>query len=200
MASPAPAPALSAEVDAQIASLRPRDVAVGVLTYNNASTVKTVATAAALGIEKHVAGASAAFVNADAGSSDGTADALSAAGLPVVSVPYAAPPDERVTVPFHGVPGRGTALRTTFEVARRLEARVLVLLEADVQSITEEWMARLVGPVLEEHADYVSPVYARHRYDSTIPTLLLAPLVSRHAPARRLSGVAHSPQRLRQRR
>jgi len=177
MASPAPAPPLSAEVEAQIESLRPRDIAIGVLTYNNTSTVKTVAAAAALGIEKHFVGASAAFVNADAASSDGTAEVLTAAGLPVVSVPYAAPPDERVTVPFHGVPGRGTGLRTTFEVARRLEARVLVLLEADVQSITEEWMSRLAGPVLDEHADYVSPVYARHRYDSTIPSLLLAPLV-----------------------
>jgi glucosylglycerate synthase len=177
MAQPAPAPELSAEIDEQIARLRPRDVAVGILTYNDATTVKTVATVAAQGIEKHFPGASAVFVNADAGSSDGTSQVLAAAGLPVVSVEYPAPPDERVTVPFHGIPGRGAALRTTFEVARRLGVQVLVLLEADLQSMTDDWMARLAGPVLEEHADYVSPVYARHRYDSTIPTLLVAPLV-----------------------
>ncbi|MGH7278768.1 MAG: glycosyltransferase [Candidatus Rokuibacteriota bacterium] len=167
----------SAEVDEQVAALGPRDIAVALLTYNNAETVKNVIATAALGLERHFPGATAAVINADAGSSDGTRELLAEAGLPAIRIQHMAPPDERVTVPFHGVPGRSAALRATFDVAHRLGARVLVVLEADLTSMTDEWMARLAGPVLEKQADFVSPVYARHRYEGTIPSLLMSPLV-----------------------
>src|SRR6266508_4617620 len=51
---------------------------------------------------------------------------------------------------FRGVPGRGEALRTILGVAHRLGARVLVLLEADVTTITDEWPERLARPILGE--------------------------------------------------
>jgi hypothetical protein len=172
----APLP-LATSLDERVAALRPRDVVVGLLTYNNAGTVAHVAGSAVLGVEKHFPGATAALVNADAGSTDGTPDVVTAAGLPAFRLAHETPPDERVTVPFHGVPGRGSALRATFEVAHRLGARVLVVLEADVTSVTDDWVRRLAAPVLDEHADFVSPIYARHRYEATISTLLMAPLV-----------------------
>src|SRR2546427_4552427 len=56
------------------------EVAVALLTYNNAETVKTVAAAAAAGLAQHFPGVRAVLVNADAGSSDGTPDLLEAAG------------------------------------------------------------------------------------------------------------------------
>src|SRR2546427_12065877 len=50
-------------------------------------------------------------------------------------------------------------------------------LEADVTSAADEWLERLLRPVLEQKADLVVPVYARHRYDGTLTNLVLAPLV-----------------------
>jgi hypothetical protein len=173
----APVEELNEAVEAQIARMRPRDIAVGVLTYNNADTIKIVAEAAVLGLEASVPGTPAAFIDADAGSSDGTPELLMDAGLATVVVRREAPVGERLTPPFHGVPGRGTALHATFSAAHRLGARALVLLEADVTSITADWIARLARPVLEEKADLVTPAYVRHRYDGTITNLLLAPLV-----------------------
>jgi len=64
-----------------------------------------------------------------------------------------------------------------FDVAQRLGARALVLLEADVVSIIPEWLERLAGPVLDGKADFVAPAYARHRWEGTISRLLLSPLV-----------------------
>ena len=55
------------------------DVAVVLLTYNNAETVKTVAAAAAAGLAQHFPGVGATLINADAGSSDGTPELLEAA-------------------------------------------------------------------------------------------------------------------------
>lgn len=153
------------------------DVAVALLTYNNAETVKTVAAAAAAGLAQHAPGARAVLVNADAGSSDGTPELLETAGLPVVTARYEPPAGERAAVPFHGVPGRGEGLRAAFVAAQRLGARACVVLEADVVSITPDWMLGLAVPVLAGKADFVGPAYARHRWEGTITRLLLAPLV-----------------------
>ena len=152
-------------------------VAVALLTYNNAQTVKTVAAAAAAGLAQHFPGVRAALVNADAGSSDGTPDLLEAAGLPVVVARYEPPAGERAAVPFHGVPGRGEGLRAAFAAARELKARACVVLEADVASVAPDWIRDLAGPILGDKADFVGPAYARHRWEGTITRLLLAPLV-----------------------
>src|SRR5256886_15267049 len=169
--------AVPPDVERELEGVAPCEIAVGVLTYNNATTVSAVAAVVRAGLERHFASASTVLINADAGSGDGTPDLLVAAGLPLVRVRHATPFAQRLAVPFHGVPGRGAALRLTFAVARRLGARGLVLLEADVTSAADEWLERLLRPVLEQKADLVVPVYARHRYDRTITNLVLAPLV-----------------------
>ena len=153
------------------------DIAVGVLTYNNADTIKSVLAAAARGLALHFPDASAALIDADAGSSDGTRELVAAAGLPTVVTRHETPAREQVTVPFHGVPGRGAGLRATFDAAHRLGARALIVLEADAITTSPEWIERLARPILEDKADFVTPLYARRRYDGTITKLLLSPLI-----------------------
>jgi hypothetical protein len=129
------------------------------------------------GLERHFAGVSATLVNVDAGSSDGTPELVAAAGLPVLLLQNDAPITERSVVPFHGVPGRSAGLRLACERAQRLGARAVVVLEADVTSVSDEWLARLAGPLAQDKTDLVVPAYARHRYDGTITNLILAPLI-----------------------
>jgi hypothetical protein len=156
--------------------LAPVDLAVGFLTYNHAETLGGLLETAAAGIARFP-DRRAALLVADAGSSDATRERAAAATVPCVAVEHEAPAGERVAVPFHGVPGRGAALRAAFTVAQRLRARALVLIEADAVSATPEWIERLARPLLEEKADFVSAAYARHRYEGTISRLVLAPLV-----------------------
>ncbi len=171
------APTPPSEIDRQLAALGPREIVVGLPTYNNAATVATVAAVVRAGLAAHFPDAPAALVNIDGGSADGTPELLADAGVPVALARHDAPIGERATIPFHGLPGRDAALRLAFDAARRLKARVLVALEADVTSISAEWIERLVRPVWEDKADLVVPCYARHRYEGTITNLLLAPLV-----------------------
>ena len=178
MSAVAVGPELPSDVDRQLEGLPAAELAVGVLTYNNAATVPAVMDAVRKGLEKHFAAAIAVLINADAGSSDATVDRLAEAGLPLVRAHHEAPAAQLGAVPFHGVPGRGAAMRLAVTVARRLGVRALLVLEADVTSITGEWLERLARPVLEQGADLVMPVHARHRYDGTITNLVLAPLVS----------------------
>src|SRR5262249_60627140 len=129
------------------------------------------------GREKHFTGARAVLINADAGSSDATVGRLADSGLPFVRARHEAPAAQLGAVPFHGVPGRGAALRLAVAVARRLGARALLVLEADVTSVTGDWLQPPLRPLLGGGADLVLPIHARHRYDGTITNLVLAPLV-----------------------
>lgn len=156
--------------------LAPVDLAVGLLTFNNAETIDGVLAVVAGGLER-LPGVRAALIVADSGSSDDTRERAAASAIPSVVVEHEAPAGERVAVPFHGVPGRGAALRAAFTVAQRLRARALVLLEADAVSATPAWIERLAGPLLEDKADFVTAAYARHRYEGTISRLVLGPLV-----------------------
>jgi hypothetical protein len=153
------------------------DIAIAVLTYNNAETVKSVVTTAADGLARHFPDLRATLLCADAGSADGTPQLAQSPGLPVVAVSYEPPRGERVAVPFHGVPGRGEGLRAVFTTARDLHVRALIVLEADVVSITPDWIGELARPILGDKADFLCPAYARHRWEGTVTRLMLAPLL-----------------------
>jgi hypothetical protein len=167
----------AASLDEQIARIGKADVVVALLTYNNADTLPGVLATAARGVAESLPDASVAFVDADGGSSDATREMLTAAAVPTVVTTHEAPIGERMAVPFHGVPGRGRALRAALGAAQRLSPRVVLVLEADVVSIAPAWVERLAMPVWEQKADFVAPAYARHRFDGTITNLLIAPLV-----------------------
>jgi hypothetical protein len=166
-----------APLDDQLAVVGLPDVALCLLTYNHAATAPAVAEVARDALARHFPGTSPVLINADAGSSDRTPELLRAVGLPTVLARHDAPMTERAAVPFHGVPGRGAALRLVLQAAHRLRARAVVMLEADVSTVTDEWIVGLLRPIWDEKADFVIPAYARHRYDGTITNLLLAPLV-----------------------
>jgi glucosylglycerate synthase len=164
-------------LDEQVARAGACELAVVFLTYNNAETLPAVLDAATRGVRDQFPAAGVVFIGADAGSSDGTPELIAASAIPSVLVSHDAPLGERVAVPFHGVPGRGAALRAALGAANRLGARAVVILEADLASLAPEWIARLTTPVWEQKADFVAAAYARHRFDGTITNLLVAPLV-----------------------
>ena len=86
---------------------------------------------------------------------------------------------ERVSLTYpeiDGVGGKGAALRTIFEIAAALEVQALVVVDSDLRSIVPEWIELLSGPILKGGYDYVSPLYARYKYDGTITNTVTYPL------------------------
>src|SRR6185503_15400345 len=57
-----------------------------------------------------------------------------------------------------------------------LGARACAVVDADLRSITPEWVQLLIGPILEQDYDYVAPFYLRHKYDGTITNNIVYPL------------------------
>ncbi len=75
---------------------------------------------------------------------------------------------ERIISIYRGLPGKGTAVRAVFEAANILQAKVTLLFDSDLRSITPDWVKSMVDSILGDGVDYVTPYYTRYKYDGTI--------------------------------
>ncbi|HUQ42395.1 MAG TPA: cell wall biosynthesis glycosyltransferase [Candidatus Limnocylindrales bacterium] len=158
--------ALDDQMREGIARVRRADLLVGIPSFRNAGTIGHVASTAAKGLREHFGDSRVVLVNADGGSEDGTRERVieSAGDLPVISGRYVGPP------------GKGSAFRAIFETAVALDVRACAVVDSDLRSITPMWIGRLIGPVVRAEADYVTPLYARHKHDGTITNSIAYPL------------------------
>ncbi len=155
------------------------DIVVGIPSFNNARTIGHVVRAAQAGLNRYFPQHTAAIVNSDGGSTDGTQDAVLSAklddsNLMLLSTPLHAV--HRLTIPYHGIPGKGSAFRMIFEIAKALEAKACVVVDSDLRSITPEWIDLLARPALYVGYDFVAPYYHRHKYDGTITNSIVYPM------------------------
>ena len=67
-------------------------------------------------------------------------------------------------------------MRALFEVARELKVKAMVMVDSDLRSIVPEWVELLAGPILKGGYDFVTPLYARYKYDGTITNNIAYPL------------------------
>ena len=156
------------------------DILVGVPTLNNASTVVDVVRMAQRGIAKYFPRARALIFNADSGSDDGTPALVRDATTDDTGTVSASRPlrtTNRITTPYHGLPGKSSAMRVIFAVADLLSADAVVTLDPNVTSVTPEWIPALAGPVRDGNADLVAPRYPRTATDGPLVTQLVRPLV-----------------------
>jgi len=156
------------------------DILVGLPTLNNAATVVDVVRSAQRGIAKYFPRARALIFNADSGSDDGTPALVRDATTDDTGTVSASRPlrtTNRITTPYHGLPGKGSAMRMIFAVADLLSADAVVTLDPNVTSVTPDWIPALAGPVRDGHADLVAPRYPRTAADGPLVTQLVRPLV-----------------------
>ncbi len=169
---------LTPETELLVEQVQSADILVGIPSFNNAATVGHVVRAVAAGLAKYFHGYRAVLVNADGGSTDNTPSivAHTMVDMEPLFISDRQSSLHRIVTPYHGIPGKGSAFRTIFEVARRLHVTACAVVDSDVRSITPEWMELLLHPILKEGYDYVAPYYRRHKYDGTITNSIAYPL------------------------
>ncbi len=160
-------------------AIREAEIVIGIPSYNNVRTIGHVVRAAQAGIAKYFPQFNAVIVNSDGGSTDGTREAVLSASvdfsrLLMISTPLTVV--QRVSFPYHGTPGKGSAFRLVFNMARLLGAKACAVVDADLRSITPEWIDLLLRPILHAEYDFVAPYYHRHKYDGTITNSIVYPL------------------------
>ncbi len=144
------------------------DIVIGLPTYKNSRTIGNVMMALANGVQRHYPDCSAMIVISDGGSTDDTIDIARATVLPSQTASLIAP--------YAGVTGKGSAIRAVLEIADRVNAKACAIVDADVRSITPDWIERLIGPVMADQADFISPLYTRDRHEVTINDMIAYPL------------------------
>ncbi len=143
------------------------EIVVGIPSYNEADAIAFPTEQAALGLTRFFPDRKGVIVNCDNASTDGTKEAFFNA--PCVGVPrmYVSTPP--------GVKGKGNNFRNLFRLVTELGAQAVVVVDADLKSITPKWIKNLGEPLFEDFG-FVAPLYLRHKYDGTITNNIAYPL------------------------
>jgi glucosylglycerate synthase len=168
------------DVEQRLAEIGAADLVIGVFSYEQAQarTIVPVLQGAEKGVRAHFPEARGVVVHAYPGSSDGTPEAAAGAlaELPVCSLPYGE------AAATHGVPSRARmpgadqAFRLLCLAARRVDARAVLLLRAELRELPEDSVGRLLRPVWDDELDLVTPLFTRPVLDGTLTSCLLYPL------------------------
>jgi hypothetical protein len=157
------------------------DVLVGVPTLNNAATIRGVVKAVHRAFSRYFPRDRTVLINSDGGSDDGTPSLVRNASpdddTETLTVSHSLRTVHRISTPYHGVPGKGNALRQIMTAAELTQARAVAVLDPDVTGLTAEGIAALIRPVRDQQYDYVAPVYERHPLDGPLVTQLVRPLM-----------------------
>ncbi len=143
------------------------DIVVGIPSYNEADSIAHVVRMVDLGLKTYFPDKKSIIVNVDNHSPDGTRAAF-------LGVETEA--EKKYITTGDGVLGKGNNFLNLFEFTRSVHGINVIVVDADLKSITKEWIERLGRPLFEGY-DYVTPAYSRHQFDATITNHICYPLL-----------------------
>jgi glycosyltransferase involved in cell wall biosynthesis len=136
------------------------DIVIGIPCFNNDKTIAHVVHTVENGLNLHYPEHRCVVFMADGGSVDDSREE----GEELERSPWI----ERIISIYRGIPGKGSAVRAIFEAANMLGAKVTLLFDSDLRSITTDWIKSMVDAILNDGVDFVTPYYTRYKYDGTI--------------------------------
>jgi len=143
------------------------DIIVGIPSYNEAPLISYPTEMASKGLIQFFGDKNSVIINCDNNSSDGTGEAFMNVRTEVPKIYISTPPDVR---------GKGNNLKNLFQKSCELGAKAIVVVDADLRSITPRWIKNLGEPLFEDFG-FVAPIYVRHKCDGTITNNIAYPLI-----------------------
>lgn len=147
--------------------IREAEIIVGIPSYNEADGIAYPTKIASEGLVEYFPDKKSVIINVDNCSPDGTKDVFLTTPTLVPKIYISTP---------KGVKGKGNNLRNLFEAVVELQAEAAVIVDADLKSITPQWIQYLGEPLFTGF-NYVSPIYVRHKYDGSITNHIAYPLL-----------------------
>jgi glycosyltransferase involved in cell wall biosynthesis len=146
--------------------IKKAELVVAIPSYNEADSISFPTQQSALGLSKYFPQTNCVIINCDNDSPDNTKQVFLDTQVQVPKIYISTPP---------GVKGKGNNFKNLFQKVAELEAKAVVVVDADLKSITPEWIKHLGEPLFNEFS-YVAPLYVRHKYDGTITNGIAYPL------------------------
>ena len=128
------------------------ELVVSIPSYNEADSIDYPTKQADLGLKKYFPDKGAVIINCDNNSPDNTKKAFLDTPTDVPKIYISTPP---------GVKGKGNNFKNLFQKVIDLNAKAVVVVDADLKSITPEWIKHLGEPLFNGFS-YVAPLYVRH--------------------------------------
>ena len=146
--------------------IKKAEMVVCIPSYKEADSISYPVIQADKGLGKYFEENDSVIINCDNNSPDDTKQVF-------LDTPTKTPKIYLSTDP--GVKGKGNNFRNLFQKVIDLEAKAVVVVDADLKSITPEWIKHLGEPLFEGFS-YVAPLYVRHKYDGTITNGIAYPM------------------------
>lgn len=143
------------------------DLIIGIPSYNEADNIGFVTRVCDEGIQKYFPDCRSAIINVDNNSPDDTRGAFLNAETTVPKIYISTP---------SGIKGKGNNFFNLFCEAKKMGAKTIVVVDADLRSVTPEWIRDLAMPIMDRY-DFVTPLYSRNEYDGTITNTICYPLI-----------------------
>jgi glycosyltransferase involved in cell wall biosynthesis len=142
------------------------EMVVCIPSYNEADCISYPLMQADKGLKKYFSNKTSVIINCDNNSPDDTKQAFLNTQTDAPKIYLSTPP---------GVKGKGNNFKNLFQKVVELKAKAVVVVDADLKSVTPEWIKHLGEPLFEGFS-YVAPLYVRHKYDGTITNGIAYPM------------------------
>jgi hypothetical protein len=157
-------------------------LAVGIPTFQEADSIENVVRQVDEGLLRLCAPSDCVIVNVDSDSLDRTSEVF-------LNTPTRCRKESFV---ISAQPrGKGRNVLRFFEYCAEQSISALAIVDGDLRSITPDWIEALLTPVLRGEADYVAPLYQRHRFDGSLTNHFAYPLLNAYfgrAPRQPVGG------------
>ncbi len=144
------------------------DIAVAIPSLNEADSIAYVVRKVDIGLQKFFPKQKAVIINADNNSPDGTKDVF-------LNLKTKTPKIYLSTK--KGVKGKGNALLIFLKKMKKLQAKAGLTVDADLKSITPDWIKCFLDPITNNKYNYIIPQYLRDKNDGTITNNICYPLI-----------------------
>ncbi|MGB3365505.1 MAG: glycosyltransferase [Thermodesulfobacteriota bacterium] len=143
------------------------EIVIGIPSYNEAKTIAIPTLQASLGLTQYFSDKTSVIINVDNNSKDGTREAFLNTKTEAPKI-YVSTPEN--------IKGNGYNINNLLKIAAELRAKAVIMIDADLTSITPEWIESFLEPIFDGY-DFVVPIYSRHKYDGTITNNIAYPLL-----------------------
>lgn len=143
-------------------------IIIGIPSYNEQDSIAFVVKQIDEGIRKFYNPSKCLIVNLDSDSKDKTKE--------VFLNTYTQTSKEYINT-GNQPRGKGKNLLRLFQLCQGLAAEYVVTIDADIKTISPNWIPSLLEPLIKEGFDYCVPVYGRNRFEGNITNHFAYPLV-----------------------
>jgi len=143
-------------------------IVTGIPSFNEAENISFVAGEIEKGLTRFFDPSKCLIVNMDSDSEDGTKESF--LKTPTQTVKKYINTGKRPR-------GKGENLLKLFEFSQDMGADYIATIDADIKSVTSNWVFTLLEPLVERDFDYCIPLYTRNRFEGNITNNFAYPLV-----------------------